>query len=82
MKHDNSHHDHAGVELPAAFQVLADVTDLPVRKGVDALFYCHIPRSGGGGTVNDIFGGCLSLTLASVTGGSGAARLKNVNIPP
>lgn len=79
MKHDNSHHDHAGVELPAAFQVLADVTDLPVRKGVDAPFYWHIPRSGGG-TVNDIFGGCLSLTLASDAGGSGAAGLENVSV--
>ncbi|KAI2508060.1 hypothetical protein MHU86_6352 [Fragilaria crotonensis] len=46
-------HDHSDVELPEAFNVLADVTDLPVRKGVDAPFYWHIPRASGG-TVNDI----------------------------
>lgn len=72
-------HAHAGVELPAAFNVLADVTELPVRKGVDAPFYWHIPRASGG-TVNDIFGGCLSLTLASDAGGSGVAGKENVSL--
>ena len=77
-KHGNSQHDHAGVKIPPAFNVLADVTDLPVRKGVDAPLYWHIPRSGGG-TVNDIFGGCLSLTLASDAGGSAAAGMADVS---
>jgi hypothetical protein len=77
-KNDYIHHDHLGIELPPSFNTLADVTDLPVRKGVDAPFYWHIPRSGGG-TVNDIFGGCLSLTLASDAGGSGPAAKENVS---
>jgi hypothetical protein len=70
--------DHIGLELPKAFRALADLTDLPVRKGLDAPFYWHIPRSGGG-TVNDIFGGCLSLTLASDAGGGGPAGKENVS---
>lgn len=77
-KNDYIHQDHLGIELPAPFNTLADVTDLPVLKGVDAPFYWHIPRSGGG-TVNDVFGGCLSLTLASDAGGIGPAAKENVS---
>jgi hypothetical protein len=35
-KNDYIHHDHLGIELPASFNTLADVMDLPVVKGVDA----------------------------------------------
>jgi hypothetical protein len=73
-----SDQDHIGIELPNAFRALADTNDLPVRKGLDAPFYWHIPRSGGG-TLNDIFGGCLSLTLASDAGGGGPAGKENVS---
>jgi hypothetical protein len=73
------HGDHVGIELPAAFDNLADVKDLPVRKGVEIPLFWHIPRTGGG-TVNDIFGGCLGLTLAADAGASGAAGKKNVSL--
>lgn len=59
----------AGIVLPPAFQVLADVSDLPLRKGSDIPFYWHVPRTGGG-TMNDILGSCLRLTLAADAGGS------------
>jgi len=64
------------LELPNNFGFLADVTDLPVKKGIDIPFFWHIPRTGGG-TVHDIFGECLSLTLASDAGGGGSAGQAN-----
>jgi len=68
---------HVGMELPSVFENLADVNDLPVKKGVDLPFFWHVPRTGGG-TVNDIFGGCLSLTLASDAGGGGTPGKENM----
>jgi hypothetical protein len=51
---------------------------MPVKKGVDIPFYWHIPRAGGG-TVNDIFGECLSLALATDAGGAGASGQETVS---
>ena len=73
-------HDlHMGVQLPEAFENLADVDDLPVRKGVDIPFFWHIPRTGGG-TVGDIFGACMGLTLASDVGGTATEAKENVSV--
>lgn len=55
--------------LPSKFQSLANVDSGPFQKGIDVPFYWHVPRSGGG-TVNDILGSCLHLTLAADAGGS------------
>ena len=80
LQHKNfQHEEHLGMRLPSAFDYLADITDLPVQKGVDIPFFWHIPRTGGG-TINDIFGGCMSLTLASDAGGAGAAGQEHVSI--
>ncbi|KAL7540245.1 hypothetical protein ACHAXR_009968 [Thalassiosira sp. AJA248-18] len=38
------------------------------QRGIDVPFYWHVPRSGGG-TVNDVLGSCLHLTLAADAGG-------------
>jgi hypothetical protein len=75
---DFSHSDHVGLAIPDPFTFLADITDMPVKKGVDIPFYWHIPRAGGG-TVNDIFGDCLSLALATDAGGAGATGQENVS---
>jgi hypothetical protein len=56
-------------QLPSQFQALANVDSGPFQKGIDVPFYWHVPRSGGG-TVNDILGSCLHLTLAADAGGS------------
>lgn len=61
-----SHGDHVGISIPNEFDNLADITDFPISKG-EIPFFWHIPRSAGG-TVNDIFGRCLGLTLASDAG--------------
>ena len=55
--------------LPSQFQALANVDSGPFQRGIDVPFYWHVPRSGGG-TVNDILGSCLHLTLAADAGGS------------
>ena len=73
-----SNREHVGLELPKHFDHLADVLELPVKKGVDIPFYWHIPRTGGG-TVNDIFGECLSHTLATDAGGGGRVGQENVS---
>ena len=56
-------------QLPPPFQALANVDSGPFQRGIDVPFYWHVPRSGGG-TVNDILGSCLHLTLAADAGGS------------
>ena len=56
-------------QLPPQFQSLANVDSGPFQRGIDVPFYWHVPRSGGG-TVNDILGSCLHLTLAADAGGS------------
>lgn len=78
-KGEYSHHGHIGVELPSDFDHFADVSDLPVQKGENLPFFWHVPRAAGG-TVNDIFGGCLGLTLASDAGASGEAGKENVSL--
>ena len=55
------------VEVPLEFDSFADIDDVPLKND-DLPFFWHIPRSGGG-TTNDIMGGCLGLTLASDAGG-------------
>eukprot|EP00581_Thalassiosira_minuscula_P014568 CAMPEP_0183713170 /NCGR_PEP_ID=MMETSP0737-20130205/8101_1 /TAXON_ID=385413 /ORGANISM="Thalassiosira miniscula, Strain CCMP1093" /LENGTH=1188 /DNA_ID=CAMNT_0025941921 /DNA_START=135 /DNA_END=3701 /DNA_ORIENTATION=- len=54
------------IELPSAFYALANVDDL-FQRGIDVPFYWHVPRSGGG-TMNDVLGSCLQLTLAADAG--------------
>lgn len=56
-------------QLPMPFQALANVDSGPFQRGIDVPFYWHVPRTGGG-TVNDILGSCLHLTLAADAGGS------------
>jgi len=56
-------------QLPSEFQALANVDSGPFQRGIDVPFYWHVPRSGGG-TVNDVLGSCLHLTLAADAGGS------------
>ena len=73
-----SNREHIGLELPEHFDHLSDVLELPVKKGVDIPFFWHIPRTGGG-TVNDIFGECLSHTLATDAGGRGNGGQENVS---
>lgn len=57
------------IQLPPVFDALADVDDLIFQKGIDIPFFWHVPRSGGG-TMNDVLGSCLHLTLAADAGGS------------
>mmetsp|Transcript_779 Transcript_779/g.1530 ORF Transcript_779/g.1530 Transcript_779/m.1530 type:complete len:1025 (+) Transcript_779:524-3598(+) len=57
------------VQLPSSFESLVNVDELPFQRGIDIPFYWHIPRSGGG-TVNDVLGSCLKLTLAADAGAS------------
>jgi len=61
---------HEGIALPEAFDDFADLRGSSFRKRKDMPFFWHIPRVGGA-TMNDILGGCLSLTLASDAGGAG-----------
>mmetsp|Transcript_475 Transcript_475/g.944 ORF Transcript_475/g.944 Transcript_475/m.944 type:complete len:1172 (-) Transcript_475:117-3632(-) len=56
------------IQLPSIFEGLANVDDL-FQRGIDVPFYWHVPRSGGG-TMNDVLGSCLQLTLAADAGGS------------
>ena len=42
-------------QIPAKFEVLANVDDLLFQRGIDVPFYWHVPRSGGG-TMNDLLG--------------------------
>mmetsp|Transcript_24253 Transcript_24253/g.36651 ORF Transcript_24253/g.36651 Transcript_24253/m.36651 type:complete len:858 (+) Transcript_24253:194-2767(+) len=76
-KHDVSakekiiHDEHVGSSIPEEFDNLADVMDLPINKN-EIPFFWHIPRSAGG-TVNDIFGRCFGLTLASDAGAAAEA---------
>lgn len=66
--------------LPSEFQALANVDSGPFQKGIDVPFYWHVPRSGGG-TVNDILGSCLHLTLAADAGGSeGESRVEMLKV--
>jgi len=58
------------VQLPSNFQSLANVDDKLFQRGIDIPFYWHVPRSGGG-TMNDLLGSCLHLTLAADAGGGG-----------
>ena len=57
------------VQVPPVFDGLANVDDMLFQRGIDVPFYWHIPRSGGG-TMNDVLGSCLHLTLAADAGGS------------
>jgi hypothetical protein len=57
------------VQVPPVFDGLANVDDMLFQRGIDIPFYWHIPRSGGG-TMNDVLGSCLHLTLAADAGGS------------
>ena len=56
-------------QLPAKFESLASVDDLLFQRGIDVPFFWHVPRSAGG-TMNDVLGSCLHLTLAADAGAS------------
>jgi len=57
------------VQVPPVFDGLANVDDMLFQRGIGIPLYWHIPRSGGG-TMNDVLGSCLHLTLAADAGGS------------
>mmetsp|Transcript_38953 Transcript_38953/g.71401 ORF Transcript_38953/g.71401 Transcript_38953/m.71401 type:complete len:1095 (+) Transcript_38953:195-3479(+) len=57
------------IQLPSIFEAMANVDDLLFQRGIEIPFYWHVPRSGGG-TMNDVLGSCLHLTLAADAGGS------------
>jgi len=52
---DTMDKQYLNIQLPAKFDVLANVDDLLFQKGIDIPFYWHVPRSGGG-TMNDLLG--------------------------
>jgi len=52
---DTMDKQYLNIQLPAKFDVLANVDDMLFQKGIDIPFYWHVPRSGGG-TMNDLLG--------------------------
>jgi len=83
--------EHMGLSLPKELDYIADIDDWPRKEDKDIPFYWHIPRAGGG-TVHDIFGMCLGLTIASDAGAksnlgnelsvvkSSTTHIKHVNV--
>mmetsp|Transcript_31464 Transcript_31464/g.75167 ORF Transcript_31464/g.75167 Transcript_31464/m.75167 type:complete len:1022 (-) Transcript_31464:63-3128(-) len=59
--------DKYAIAIPPVFEAIADVDDGLFQRGVDLPFFWHVPRSGGG-TMNDVLGSCLHLTLAADAG--------------
>jgi len=84
--------DHIGLPIPAVYEHLREVDDLPFDVDIDVPFFWHIPRTGGT-TTNDVLGACLELSLAANSGGKnhesdqelkvmelGSKQIKYVNV--